>query len=455
MIAEACGTERGTNTMRTKPQSSTAWSEVGRFCFVAAICFATAFVGRTSPRETHAEEIVLATDSPKPLSVEDAGKCFRLPEGFRIELVAAEPLIADPVDMCFDARGRIFVCELHGYNLEGYLDASELNRQGVIDREIHRVQASKELQRQAAQQSCGTVKLLEDTDGDGRMDRATVWADRLPMCYGLVPARGGVIVVCAPHILYLADRDDDGKADVRENLFAGFVFDRLETRMNSPRWAVDNWVYVNSGSPGGGRITGPHLGKEAVVRNACSRLRSDGSALEPAAGSSGGYGQAISEFGDRFLVTNQQHALYVAPLPYRYLARNPYYAAPQTVVNISSYGRPVRLYPTSQSHLWRIARYEQPEWVRFYGKAETAPGYVTAASGQAIYRATDFPSEYHGNHFTCDNSRNLIHRCLLEPRATGFTAHGNHRFPGSGQDLGPVRSEGVWQAVTMPLPPEE
>ncbi len=425
--------------MRTVPQSRGAQSDlsranlsrasVARFCFVAAMCAATALLGAATPHPAHGEEIVLATDSPKPLSPADARQRFQLPEGFRIEPVASEPLIADPVGMCFDARGRIFVCELHGYNLEGYLDASELNRQGIIDRKIHRVHASAELRRQAAQQSYGTVKLLEDTDGDGRMDRAVVWADRLPMCYGLVPARDGVIVVCAPHIVYLADRDGDGKPDVRENLFTGFAFDLLETRMNNPRWGIDNWIYVTSGSvspetgPSGGTISGPHLGKEVVVGNACSRLRSDGSALEPAAGSSGGFGQTISEFGDRFLVTNQQHAYYVAPLPYRYLARNPFYAAPRTVVNISSYGRPARIYPTSQPHPWRTERSKQPEWVRFYGQAETtANGYMTAASGQEIYRATDFPPEYHGNHFTCDNSRNLIHRCLLVPRGTGFTA---------------------------------
>ena len=61
--------------------------------------------------------------------------------------------------------------------------------------------------------SSPTVKLLEDTDGDGRVDKSTVWADHLPPCYGVIAAREGVIVVCAPDILYLADADGDGKPD--------------------------------------------------------------------------------------------------------------------------------------------------------------------------------------------------------------------------------------------------
>ena len=79
----------------------------------------------------------------------------------------------------------------------------------------------------------GVVKLLPDTDGDGRMDKATVFATNLPPAYGLVPARGGVIVACAPHILFFADRDGDGVAEVRETLFTGFGTGELERGINA------------------------------------------------------------------------------------------------------------------------------------------------------------------------------------------------------------------------------
>src|ERR1700761_8448959 len=75
-------------------------------------------------------QIPKPTDAPQPLSPVDSAKTFKLPEGFKLELVAAEPLIHEPSGVCWDARGRLFVCELHGYNVEGQLDIEELNKSG-------------------------------------------------------------------------------------------------------------------------------------------------------------------------------------------------------------------------------------------------------------------------------------------------------------------------------------
>lgn len=368
-------------------------------------------------------QVQLATDSPKPLTPAQSLKRFQLEPGFRIELVAAEPLVADPVAMAFDARGRIFVCEIHGYNLEGYLDALDQNKTGVLDKAVRRIPANPEAQRRAAGEQYGTVKLLEDLDGDGRMDRATVWADRLPPCYGVVAARQGVIALCAPDIVYLADRDGDGKAEMRETLFTGFGANDMWSRINNPRPGVDNWIYAVNGIGSGGTIRGPHLGKPVVLGATCFRFRADGTALEPVAGNTSGFGLTIDDWGNRFLVTNQQHALLVAPLEHRYLVRNPYYAAPSAVVNISSYGHPAAVYPISQPDPWRLARSKDPAWVKFYGVAEaTANGFFTAASGQAIYQAPQFPREYWGNHFSVDNAQNMIHRCVLEADGAGYKA---------------------------------
>src|SRR5205807_1377096 len=105
-----------------------------------------------------------------------------------------------------------FVCELHGYNLEGQYDIEELNKTGQLDRQVRRIQANPQAKQRALEGTYGTVKMLADPDGTGRMTRATVYADRLPPCYGICPARGGVIVACAPDIVYLADSKGDGKA---------------------------------------------------------------------------------------------------------------------------------------------------------------------------------------------------------------------------------------------------
>lgn len=370
-----------------------------------------------------AAPIELATDAPQPLSPAESAKRFRLPPGFRIELVAGEPLVADPVAMDFDAKGRIFVCEIHGYNLEGYLDVLELNKTGTLDTAVRRVPANENAVKKAALDQYGTVKLLEDTDGDGRMDRATVWADRLPPCYGVVAARDGVVVLCAPDVLYLADRDGDGKPEIQEKLFTGFGLYDLWSRINNPRWGLDNWIHAANGISSGGTIRGRPFPDGLKLDSTCFRFKPDGSALEPDSGSASGYGLTMNDWGDRFLVQNQQHVLMVAPLEHRYLARNPYYAAPNPVVNASTYGTPAVLYPTSQPDPWRLARSKDPAWVRFYGAAETtANGFFTAASGQAIYLGDQFPAEYYGNHFSVDNAQNLIHRCLLTPQGALYSA---------------------------------
>lgn len=394
-------------------------------------------------------EIVPRSDAPKPRSPEESQRLFRLRDGFRIELVASEPLLADPTAITFDAQGRIYVCELHGYNLDGYLDVVELNKKGVLDKAVRRIPASPEAQRRAAEDTYGTVKLLDDTDGDGRPDRARVLADRLPPCYGLVPAHRGVIVVCAPDIIYLADRDGDGKAEVRETLFTGFGVGELWTRINNPRWGLDNWIYVGSGGGSGGTIRGPRLGREVRLGSTAFRFKPDGSALEPAAGGTGGFGQALTDWGDRFFLTNSQHALYVAPLPYRYLARNPYHAAPNPMVNASGY---FRVYPASIPHPWRLERSRQPAWVEFYGARETtANGYFTAVCAPLIYRAAAFPPEYHGNHFTCESQQNLIHRCLLERDGAGYVVR---RAPGEENTEFLTSTEGWFRPVNLSVGPD-
>jgi putative membrane-bound dehydrogenase-like protein len=263
--------------------------------------------------------------------------------------------------------------------------------------------------------------LLEDTKGDGRFDRMTVFADHLPPCYGVVPAGDGVIAICAPDIVFLADRDGDGKAEVKEKLFTGFGVGEIWTRISNPRWGVDNWIYVASGATSGGTITGPHLKNEIRLGNTGFRFKPDGSRLEPVSGGTSGFGLAFDDWGDRFLVTNQQHALYVAPLPYQALARNPYSAAVNPIVNISSYGHPAKVFPTSKPDPWRRKRGEQPEWVKFYGSAETDAGLFTSACAPVLYQADLFPEPYRGNHFSCEPAQNLVHRCLLEPKGAGFT----------------------------------
>ena len=361
-------------------------------------------------------QIEPAKDAPRPSPPEESLKHFRVAKGFRVELVASEPLLADPSSIAFDARGRLFVGEIHGYNLEGHLDIQELNKTGKLDRKVRRITARPELIRAARERTYGTIKLLEDTDADGRMDRATLFADRIPACYGMVPWRDGLIAVCAPDILYLADRDGDGKADVRKRMFTGFRVRVLERAPNNPRWGPDNWIYVAAGGVDS-TITGPGLDDPVRLGRVDFRFKPDGSALEPVTGQNGTFGLALTDFGDRFLITTNQHARYAIPLPHRYLVRNPYVRSPRTTEGASGYQN---IFPDSRPHPWRVARGKDPAWVRFYGSRETASGSFTSACGQTIYRAAAFPGPFQGNHFCCDPQQNLVHRSVIERDGAGF-----------------------------------
>jgi putative membrane-bound dehydrogenase-like protein len=359
------------------------------------------------------DKIPQATDAPRPLSPEESRSRFRLPDGFRIEAVAAEPQVIEPTGVCFDARGRIFVCELHGYNLDGYYDILELNKAGKLDTSVRRIPASRDAEERAAKETYGTVRLLE-RDAAGRVVRSTVFADRLPPCYGVVAARDGVIVLCAPDIVFLADRDGDGKAEVRQTLFTGFGVGEIWTRISNPRWGPDNWIYAACGQGSAGTVRGPCLKEPVQLGHTCFRFKPDGSRLEPVSGGTSGFGLALDDWGDRFLCTNQQHALQVAPLPFAALARNPYAPAIDPVVNICTYGHPARVFPRSRPDPWRRKRGAEPAWVNFYGAAETTAGLFTSACAPTLYLAEQFPEAYRGNHFSCEPAQNLVHRCLLE-----------------------------------------
>ena len=329
-----------------------------------------------------------------------------------MKLIASEPLIHEASGLCWDEHGRLFVCELHGYNVEGQYDIDELNKTGRLDLEVRRIQASDAAKERAKADNYGTVKLLSDTDGDGVMDKAEVWADKLPLCYGLVPARGGVIVACPPDIVYLADTDGDGKADVRETLFTGFGVGQPERGVNAPTWGVDNWIYFGRGHSGG-TITGPHLKKPVVIGNTDFRIRADGSAIEAVTGSAKTIGMALTEGGDRFVTTTTSPGLFVTPIPAPYFIRNPDAAAPLGDAVAADYNT---CFPLAPTHPWRLKREQHAEYFAFYKKISlsdaAASGYFTSGCSPMVYQDTLMP-ELHGQYLMCEPAQNLVHRARM------------------------------------------
>lgn len=375
-----------------------------RFSFLMAICIVV-----------HASAQVPQADyAPQPKPIRDAARSFKLPPGFQLELLACEPLVREPSGVCWDERGRMFVCELHGYNLDGHYDILELNKTGQLDREVRRVQATDKAKKQAESGTTGTVKLIIDTDGDGRMDKAEIWAHDLPPCYGMVPARGGLIVACTPHIMFLADRDNDGKAEVRETLFTGFPESILERRLNAPQWGLDGWIYFGTGH-GGTEITGPKLEKPVTLPRTDFRIRPDGSAIEPVSGITWGLGFAFTETDERLVSSIGWPATYIVPLPWKYLARNPYLPSPP----LNDANLPDRrVYPISQPHPWRAKRADDPGFNKFYtdryGVAESAPnGYFTSCCAPLVYQDSVLPG-LQGHLLACEPAQNLITRMRLD-----------------------------------------
>ncbi len=363
--------------------------------------------------------ITKPADAPKPHSPEESAKLITLPPGFRLELVAAEPLIRQPSGVCWDAQGRLFVCELHGYNLEGQYDIEVLNKTGKLDRVVRRLAAPPEAVRKAEEDQHGVVKLLRDLDGDGRMDEAVVWADDLPPCLGIVPARDGVIVTAEPDVIFLADRDGDGKAEIRETLFIGFRVSVLERRINQPRWGPDDWIYAGRGR--GGHITGPRLPEPVNLPGTDFRFKPDGSAIEPVTGGTSTIGWSFTGTGQRFVATTGSPGIYVAPIPWRYLARNPKASLRGGQSRAGDYQN---IHQISKPHPWRFKREKDPGFFNYYksryGKSESiASGYFTSACSPLVYRDDALPG-LQGSYFVCEPSTNVVHRAIIKKNGTAL-----------------------------------
>ncbi|MGA1237126.1 MAG: PVC-type heme-binding CxxCH protein [Limisphaerales bacterium] len=368
-------------------------------------------------------QIPLPTDAPKPLTPAESAAAFHLPPDFRMQTVASEPLISSPSGVCWDARGRLFISELHGYNLEGQLDIEELNKTGQLDTQVRRVQADEKFKKAAEPGTYGVVKMLEDTDADGIMDRATIWSTNLPPVYGLVPARGGLILACAPHIIFLADPDDDGHPEIRETLFTGFETGPLERGINAPQWSPDGWIYFGSGA-GGGTVTGPHLPSPVQLPRSDFRIRPDGTAIEPLTGSTGTFGFALTPTGDRFTMSTGEPGRFVAPLPWTYLSRNP---NAKTTDRLEMPSGDKRVYPLAPAHPWRQKRADHPEYSKYYrdryGAGDSdAGGWFTSACSPLIYLDHALPN-LHGHYFACEPSGNILHRSLIQAQGPALTLH--------------------------------
>ena len=336
-----------------------------------------------------AEEVVHPIEGP--LSVEKSLKEFRLEPGLAIEVVAAEPIVESPVALTFDERGRLFVAENRGYPTgpgEG-------------------------------QPPVGRIALLEDRDSDGRYDHRIDFADGLTFPNGLMPWNGGLIVTCAPDVLFLKDTDGDGRADQREVLLTGFsTAGSTQLRVSHPVLGTDNWIYLTSGLMGGS-VTSPRDKDRPPVelKRTDLRFRPNENAFEPADGGAQ-FGQTFDDWGRRFICYNRVQVQHVV-LSSQALRRNSHLAFSETVQNcpaetvpepLKGHGAGARLFPLSAN----------------VTTADSHAGTFTAACAVTIYRGSGLPDEYRGGAFSCDPTGNLVHFDFLKARGATFEAHRRH-----------------------------
>ncbi len=328
-----------------------------------------------------------------PQSPAAALTTFQVHPGFRIEQVAAEPLVHSPVAAAFDADNRLYVVEM--------IDYSEQDKERL-----------------------GAVRLLEDVDGDGRFDRSAVFADNLSWPTAIACFDGGVFVGAAPDLLYLKDSDGDGRADVRQVVFTGFGRGNVQGLMNSFQWGLDNRIH-GATSSSGGIVRRPNAPDDQAVNLSGRDFAIDPRrlVLRPTSGGAQ-HGLTFDDWGRKFVCSNSDH-IQMVMFEDRYAARNLQFAPPGPRVSIAADGPQAEVFRISPVEPWRIVRTRLRVAGAATGPIEgggRAAGYFTGATGTTIYRGSAWPAEYRGQAFVGDVGSNIIHRKLLVPHGVEFIA---------------------------------
>lgn len=326
----------------------------------------------------------LAQHYKKSLTPAESLKALKIEEGFKLQLFASEPNVFGPTCMEFDEKGNAYVVELYDYPFE--VNPGEGKSQ---------------------------ISLLQDTNGDGVIDKSTVFADHLTCPTTILPWKGGLIVTAAPDILYLKDTNGDGKADVREVLFSGFFHANTEAQITSLRLGIDNWIYANNRGQSGTITYHRKPGDAPIsVAGADFRFRLDRNQFELETGP-GQFGQTIDDYGHRFFSENAIH-LQQAVIPWRYTHRHAYLPSSKFVYIISDHDE--LMFQKTPAPFWRSERTKERNKFNqesHNGRTEYAEGHFTGACGGTIYNGDGFPKDFYGSLFTCDVAGSLVHRDIL------------------------------------------
>lgn len=312
------------------------------------------------------------------LSVTDALKTFKLPEGFVIEPVAVEPLVDTPVAITFDSKGRIWVCEMRGYMTD--IDGSEEG------------------------EPMGRIVILSDSNGDGQVDKREVFLDKLLLPRAIAIVKGGILFADQSK-LYFVKRDDNkaiGEPEIVDNNYS--QGGNVEHKANGLLQARDNWIY-NAKSSSRYKLIGDKWVEERTSFRGQWGISQDD------------YGRLYHNSNSIWLEGDQ--------LMPNLLNGNP--AAKINTYTATRLGNN-RVYPsrvTPGVNRGYIAKSNG------YGENTLDPKthkliHCTSACGPVIYRGSNFPEEMYGWSFACESSVNLVKAIKIEEK-DGFLK-GSHPY---------------------------
>ncbi len=307
---------------------------------------------------------------PAPaLSPADELKTFVVPPGFMVELVAAEPLVVDPVQVTYDELGRLWVVEMRGY-------MPDIN--GTGERE-----------------PVGRIAVLTDTDGDGAMDERVDFAKELVLPRGVQPMHGGALCLLPPELVFLRDDDGDGEFDVREVVATGLTkgLDNPEHDVNSPLLGLDNWIHFANW--------------DVEVRRVFDEEGNASWEKRPCAGG-GQWGLSMDDLG-RLMRNTNPNPLYVDVVPSHYARRNSHQR--RFTGAVMGVGAKNEVFPRRMNP--GVNRGYQEVTLR----DDFTLHYFTGACGPTVLRGAGLGDEANGDVFVCEPTGNLVKRYDLSPQA--------------------------------------
>jgi putative membrane-bound dehydrogenase-like protein len=334
-------------------------------------------VQKVVPRRFLAER--LRADFPEAKSPEDSLAAISVHQSMKVELVAAEPLIQDPIAFDWGPDGKLWVVEMRDY-------PNGMDGQGKPG---------------------GRIIVLEDTKGTGKYDKSTVFMDNISFPTGIKVWRNGVLVTAAPEVFYAEDLDGDGKADVKKVLYSGFGEENQQHRVNGLRWGLDNWLYIGSGSGGGGTVRSALTGETLEMSRRDLRISPDDGRIDAQSGHTQ-YGRERDDWGNWFGGNNSRPMWHYA-LDDRYLRRNKYVTYGPTWVDMGEVPGAGPVYPSSRT----LERFNSPNSINHF----------TSACSPLIYRDDVLGENFNHMWLACEPVHNLVHREAFEDDGASFKSH--------------------------------